>query len=190
MAELMKSGKRYTVITANFQFISGHAFNKVYNIVYERIVVVDQQNFLHETKVYILLHLSVMKGMKTYINSQIVREKMNFAGAVKRPFLFAVDFEMESGLFVDDPLNQNEVLFRAGDVNNFTGTVISPNEPLLKIKDLIRYTEYSEKYNIVMRGLRRGDTYLINLTAKTEIETSLTLRKILCATESQFGICA
>ena len=120
-----------------------------------------------------------MKGMKTYINSQIVREKMNYAGAVNRPFLFAVDFEMESGLFVDDPLNQNDVLFRAGDVKNFTGTIISPNESLLKIKDLIRYAEYSEKFNIVMSGLRRGDTYLINLTAKTEIESSLTLRKIL-----------
>ena len=168
----------------------GHAFNKVDNIVYERIVVVYKQNFLHETKVYILLHLSVMKGMKRYINSQIVREKMNFAGAANRAFLFAVDFEMESGLFVDDPLNQDDILFRAGDVKNFTDTVNSPNESLLKIKDLIRYEKYSEKLSTVMSGLRRGDTYLINLTAKTEIESSLPLREILRATNSQFGICA
>jgi len=190
MAELIKSGKGNTVVIANFQFMPGYAFNKVDNVVYERIVVVYKQNFLHKTKVYILLHLSVMKGMNTYINSQIVREKMNYAGAANRPFLFAVDFEMESGLFVDDPLNQNEVLFRVGDVKNFTETVIPPNESLLKIKNLILYADYSEKFNIVMNGLRRGDTYLINLTAKTEIESSLTLRKILCTTQSLFGICA
>jgi len=190
MAELIKSGKGNTVVIANFQFMPGYAFNKVDNVVYERIVVVYKQNFLHKTKVYILLHLSVMKGMNTYINSQIVREKMNYAGAANRPFLFAVDFEMESGLFVDDPLNQNEVLFRVGDVKNFTETVIPPNESLLKIKNLILHADYSEKFNIVMNGLRRGDTYLINLTAKTEIESSLTLRKILCTTQSLFGICA
>jgi len=131
-----------------------------------------------------------MKGMKKYINSQIVREKMNYAGAVNRPFLFAVDFEMESGFFVDDPLNQNDILFRAGDVKNFTGALISPNASLLKTKDLIRYADYLEKFNLVMSGLRRGDTYLINLTAKTEIESSLSLREILCVTQSMFGICA
>jgi len=189
MAELVKSGKRDPVVIVNFQFMPGHAFNKVDNVVYERIVVVYQQNFLHEAKVYILLHLSSMKGIKTYINSQIVRKKMNRTGKERKPFLFAVDFEMESGLFVDDPLNQNEILFRAGDVKNFTEAVILKDESLLKIKDLIRYVDYFEKFNIVMGGLKRGDTYLINLTAKTEIKSSLTLRKILCATKSQFGIC-
>lgn len=126
----------------------------------------------------------------TYINTQDVLEKMNYAGALNRPFLFAVDFEMESGLFVDDPLNQNEVLFRAGDVKNYSESIISPNASLLKIKDLIRYARYFEKFNLVMGGLKRGDTYLINLTAKTEIESSLSLKNIFCATQSLFGICA
>ena len=190
MAELVKSGKRDPVVIANFQFMPGHAFNKVDNIVYERIVVVYKQNFLHETKVYILLHLSLMKGIKTYINSQVVREKMNKAGKERQPFLFAVDFEMESGLFLDNPLNQNDVLFRVGDVKNFSESIISPNESLLKIKDLIQYARYLEKFNIVMGGLKRGDTYLINLTAKTEIESSISLKNIFCATQSLFGICA
>ena len=190
MAELVKSGKRDPVVIAYFQFMPGYALYKVDNVVYERIVVVYQQNFLHETKVYILLHLSLMKGIKTYINSQVVREKMNKAGKERQPFLFAVDFEMESGLFVDNPLNQNDVLFRVGDVKNFPESIISPNESLLRIKDLIKYENYSEKFNVVMGGLKRGDTYLINLTAKTEIESSLSLRNIFCVTQSLFGICA
>lgn len=131
-----------------------------------------------------------MKYKGNYIKSQEVRRRMNDSGKGNRPFLFAIDFEMEDGFFIEDPLSQNDVLFRIGDTKNYEDLILPPDESLLKIKNIIPYGDYAEKYNAVLRGLMRGDTYLINLTAKTEIESTISLPQMLKSTLSPFGICA
>lgn len=131
-----------------------------------------------------------MKYKGNYIKSKEVQRRMNDSGKGNRPFLFAIDFEMENGIFVEDPLSQKDILFRIGDTKNYEDLILPPDESLLKIKNIIPYGDYVEKYNAVSRGLMRGDTYLINLTAKTEIESTISLQQMLKSTLSPFGICA
>ncbi|OFY43572.1 MAG: aminodeoxychorismate synthase component I [Bacteroidetes bacterium GWF2_40_14] len=128
--------------------------------------------------------------MSRYISAYEVRELMNSSGSNYRPFLFAVDYELERGIFVEEPMNQNDILFRFGAVRNYTDSDITIDKSALKIIDTVSYATYESKFNVVMDGLIRGDSYLLNLTARTEIETSLEIREIMLSANSPFGFCA
>ncbi|PKO99462.1 MAG: aminodeoxychorismate synthase component I [Bacteroidetes bacterium HGW-Bacteroidetes-8] len=127
------------------------------------------------------------------ISAAEVCEHINRTASKRGPFLFAVDFELESGIFIEDPINSSEILFRIGDICNRSairvGQLPEKREKRLKILNPVPIQEYREKFSTVLEGLMRGDTYLINLTCKTEVETSLTLEEIFSESESPFAIC-
>ena len=51
-----------------------------------------------------------------YLTAEKVRDSINWAGSISRPFLFAVDYEIMRGLFIENPCDQSNVLFRLGAV--------------------------------------------------------------------------
>jgi para-aminobenzoate synthetase component 1 len=135
-----------------------------------------------------------------------VRELMNRYGSEKVPFLFAVDFELEMGIFELNPLESKSLLFRVGEVENYSNSqphssndfsdnklsdniFFRDNQELLKIITPPDKTEYKKSYDIVMAGLMRGDTYLINLTTLTEITTPLSFEQIIAKTTSPYALC-
>jgi para-aminobenzoate synthetase component 1 len=129
-----------------------------------------------------------------------VRELMNRYGSEKVPFLFAIDFELEKGIFELNPLESKSLLFRVGEVENYTSSQqginndqsdksTNNNHKLLKIITPPDKTEYKKSYDIVMKGLMRGDTYLINLTTLTEITTPLSFEQIIAKTTSPYALC-
>ncbi|MDP3436139.1 MAG: aminodeoxychorismate synthase component I [Bacteroidales bacterium] len=127
------------------------------------------------------------------ISAAEVCEHINRTASQRGSFLFAVDFELESGIFIEDPINSSEILFRVGDICNLSAKSTRPlfkaGKKNLKIVNPVPIKEYREKFNSVLDGLMRGDTYLINLTCKTEVETSLTFEEIFYESESPFAIC-
>jgi len=124
-----------------------------------------------------------------YIPADDLRGKMNDAGQRSQPFLFAVDFEMERGLFVQDPLKQDKILFKMGDVQNFQTSSRMSEGNSLSVIGMIPYNKYLQKFNKIMEGLRKGNSYLANLTVRTEIETDISFKEIVTSSDFQFGIC-
>lgn len=115
---------------------------------------------------------------------------MNEAGARREPFLFGVDFELSEGFFIADPLNQREIFFEVGGVTNVprqgcTGEGLSGKTfcPLP-----VDYEVYQEKFDTVRQGLARGDSFLLNLTVATELETSWTLEEIFHRARSPYRL--
>lgn len=112
-----------------------------------------------------------------FLPSDKLTEKMNKAGQTGKPFLFGIDFEMEEGFFLSDPMAQQGILF------DFRGRGNAPPPP-----DKIPshhfeafpedYDTYQSRFEIVMEGLKRGDSYLTNLTIRTPVATSLPLQDI------------
>ena len=45
-------------------------------------------------------------------NSDQVRKHMNKAASQQTPFLFAINYELSEGLFIENPMTQSEVLFQ------------------------------------------------------------------------------
>lgn len=103
---------------------------------------------------------------------------MNEYGKLKKSFLFAVNFELTEGFFVDNPLMQSEILFEVNGKGNI---------PPVEILDLpvrfgytpLKYEEYKQKFDIIHNGLLRGDSYLTNLTVKTPISFDLSLLDVI-----------
>lgn len=112
---------------------------------------------------------------------------MNEAGRRKTPFLFGVDFEMHEGFFVPDPINQTDILFDFNGVSNFTETV--GEVPEYRFECFPEAEDvYQNRFSRVMDGLRRGDSYLTNLTVKTPVGTSLTLRRIFAHSRAKYRL--
>lgn len=113
---------------------------------------------------------------------------MNRCGLKGIPFLFALDFEMTEGIFIENPLEQDEVLFRTPLGKNTNGCEQTVGNDKFLQPFPISYQEYLERFTIVSDGLKRGDTSLVNLTVKTEIETNLSLEQIFRQSDSPYCI--
>lgn len=112
------------------------------------------------------------------MNALEVKNRINCLARSGKEFLFGFDFELTEGFIIENPRSQKEILFRTPLCSNSSverangetdgGMSVTP-EP---------YERYKERFDIVMRGLKRGDSFLTNLTVRTPIETSLSLREI------------
>ena len=115
---------------------------------------------------------------------------MNEAGARREPFLFGVDFELSEGFFVSDPLGQQEILFEAGGVTNSPVREGMPGKVSERVFSLnpVAYEVYREKFAAVREGLARGDSFLLNLTVATGLETDWTLEEIFHRARSPYRL--
>ena len=103
------------------------------------------------------------------MKAEIVREEMNRCGRAGIPFLFGVDFEGIHGFFVEKPLSDPSVYFTIGTIGHYK-TPLSPiPEPRIKI-------------------LHSGDSFLLNLTERTPIETNLTLEQIFYHSQARYKL--
>lgn len=115
-------------------------------------------------------------------------ENMDRLGGIGKDFLFGVDFEKEEGFLISDPLSQSEILFHVNGTTNCQGKGKGPSsEGLSVIRSSIR--EYEKAFATVRRGLERGDTFLLNLTARTEIATPMGLEEIFFRSNAPYKIC-
>lgn len=126
-----------------------------------------------------------------FITAEQLKEQMDLIGGRGEPFLFAVDFELDKAIFIRDHQKSelrdgSRVLFSIGEWNNRESDRVSSATPQMKTAKIITYEQYREKYEKVMRGIMRGDTYLINLTCKNEVKIDTSLKDIFYAAKSQF----
>lgn len=118
-----------------------------------------------------------------------VKIHMNECGKRGIPFLFAVDFDMREGLFVANPLEQTDILFRTPLGGNKPKTAFAYYPFSGKISsDPIPYREYKKRFDVAMQGLIRGDSYLMNLTVVTPVQIELSPKAIFLLSRSPYGI--
>jgi para-aminobenzoate synthetase component 1 len=112
---------------------------------------------------------------------------MNKWGAERLPFVFIIDYALEKPLlFHLSELEQNDVRLHLpslpykelpGTLNDFTF-----------IKHPMAYDRYVEAFHLVQKAIHRGDTFLLNLTFPTRIETNLTLHQIFLHSQAPFKL--
>ncbi len=121
----------------------------------------------------------------TVINE--IRHKMNIYGREGKPFFFAINFEQTEGLFIDNPLQQTNVLFQ------FCGKGNAPEQEVIKKVSSfnyipIPYSEYKKKFDIVHKSLKEGYSYLTNLTIKTPVSFNLNLEDIFFQSNASYKV--
>ncbi|HJZ41529.1 MAG TPA: aminodeoxychorismate synthase component I [Bacteroidales bacterium] len=103
---------------------------------------------------------------------------MNEWGSEKKPFLFIIDFEMKMiRLFrLDLPLPGSLIYNFRGIGNEMDQK--PPAEGLSFQKFPVSFHDYQQAYSLVMEEIKAGNTFLINLTLPTPIQTNLSLRQL------------
>ncbi len=113
---------------------------------------------------------------------------MNRLGKEKTPFLFVIDFAMRKPLIIPlDEIDATEILF---DVNGQTNAKGRPetDKKLEFNATPVSKEVYCKAFQTVQHHIRRGDSFLLNLTMPSTVETNYSLREIFYRSEAKYKL--
>ena len=102
---------------------------------------------------------------------------LNELGKKGQAFLFIIDFEGKKPVVFELDKLPKDICFETPVISYLSDNHDLLKRPLFK-KHPIPYSDYKSKFDIVMSHIRNGDTYLINLTQPTKVDTDLNLKDI------------
>jgi para-aminobenzoate synthetase component 1 len=112
-----------------------------------------------------------------YIHRPEIIDKINRFSECGKPFLFAVDFPGENGFVLSpEEADSKGIQYNFGERKNPSKSAVK--SPLHFDFFPVSSETYNLAYEKVLFHLKRGDTYLLNLTFPTPLHTNLTLDEI------------
>ncbi len=121
-------------------------------------------------------------------NKETAILKMNEYGKTRIPFLFIIDFEaLEPIVLKLDDAAAFNIFYDIEGVKNFEPDMKMSKKVWLK-KFPIPFDEYKKSFELVMREIDAGNTYLINLTFPTRIECNFSLEEIFLAGVARYKL--
>ncbi|MBP6291158.1 MAG: aminodeoxychorismate synthase component I [Spirochaetes bacterium] len=124
-------------------------------------------------------------------NSSIINpdalDPMNYYGKKCTPFLFIIDFLAQKPYIAPLSNLAKSVLY---DFNGFTNHTNKPTskKQLRFEKFPVSYSLYKQAFDCVHNHLFEGNSYLVNLTFPTPINTNYSLYEIFCCSNAPFRI--
>ena len=113
-------------------------------------------------------------------------ERMNELGANGHPFVFLIDFDFENPLIFDVD-DSADILWKTPESANFTSRLIAKKEVHWKIHP-VDFEFYQQAFNKVQHRIHSGDTYLLNLTMPTRVDTNLSFEEIFQFSNAPYKI--
>ena len=121
------------------------------------------------------------------INEQKFSE-MDELSLQKVPFFFVIDFLMENVLiFGQEDLEGQKILVDFPNFKNVKKSTFEPKEVSWKSFPQSEQ-DYQKGFRIVQNHLKLGDSYLVNYTCETPIETNLSLEEIFYRSEAKYKV--
>ena len=160
-----------------------------------KFMTIRQQIYLFLPKLTDKCKLHDRKNIVFQINTQMTsiaaeeaRQKMNNLAKENIPFLFVIDFEMQEA-FVEaiGNVNSNEIRYDINGITNFEKTnaefkhVDFESYPFSKEK-------YCEAFKKVQKEIFYGNSFLLNLTFPSKIETNYTLEDFFRFSKARYKI--
>ncbi len=122
------------------------------------------------------------------VRSSEAIETMNAYGEQGIPFVFIIDFNLRQPLvFRMDSIDPGEVLYDFNGIANFSSSP-EPSRKFRFEKFPVTEEEYQKSFDLVMRHLQFGNSYLLNLTFPTPIRTNLTLRDLFFISRARYRL--
>ncbi len=114
-------------------------------------------------------------------------DKINHFAGRGEPFLFAIDFAGERGFILDpEEATERGILFGIGEWSN--DSRLKGQAPERFDFTPVDSKVYRKAFEKVQHHLKKGDTYLVNLTFQTPLETDLNLRELYSAGRATFSL--
>jgi len=118
-------------------------------------------------------------------------EQMNRYGAAKIPFLFIIDFEgTEAYIKKLSEVDPQEVQYDIRGKRNSLAdqSKSSVDKEIIFRKKPIPYVQYQQVFDQVLENINFGNSYLLNLSALTPIETNLTLQEVFMHSKATYKL--
>lgn len=94
------------------------------------------------------------------------------------PFLFVIDFEIDDPIIISlESAAKKGIYYSVKGLRNYDDRILL-NKPLHFVKYPVDFGTYKMSFDKVLSQIRFGNTFLINLTFATEIQTNWSLRRI------------
>ncbi len=114
---------------------------------------------------------------------------MNAFGQGSIPFLFILDFELMKPVILEiKTIDSRKIRFNINGFSNDKREVIQLKEIVFR-KFPVLFDHYKSGFENVMKHIGFGDTYLLNLTYPTKIETNLSLPEIYSISKAKYKLC-
>ena len=106
-----------------------------------------------------------------------------------RPFLFIIDYEMEHFhiLSAEDAADQGIYYALRGNTNTAALKAKLPGNYYFTMEP-VSFESYEKAFSLVMKHIMYGDTFLLNLTFPTQLETDLSLEQIFLASRASYRL--
>lgn len=115
--------------------------------------------------------------------------QMNEYGRARVPFLFIIDFTAQNPVVVRlDEVNVDEVLYDFNGISNADKAGEPAQTPAQFEKKTILFEEYRPKFDFVLHQLKRGNSFLVNLSVCTQITTDLDLKTIFNRSKAKYRL--
>ena len=112
--------------------------------------------------------------------------KLNNLGKNKTPFLFIIDFEINNFYIAPLATLAPNIFFSIDEFSNISHSYRTNNSIIKKIP--VSFEKYQLAFEHVIQEIRIGNTYMLNLTFPTLIETNLSLSEIFFSSKAQFKL--
>lgn len=108
---------------------------------------------------------------------------LNSLGSKREPFLFISDFKAENlEVILLKDLQNEDIEFCIEE------PLVKKSSPHVLKKFPIPFEEYKIKFDKIIEKIKSGDTYLLNLTQPTKIQTELTLKEIYAGASAHYKL--
>ena len=115
-------------------------------------------------------------------------KKVNSLASSKTPFFFLIDFEKkEPQIFSSEEAFEQQILFNVGGYSNYVQPPVSKNSYRITPKSS-SVDRYSLAFKRVQEHLKRGDSYLVNLTFPTEVVFDGNLKDLFYSSKSPYKL--
>ncbi len=112
---------------------------------------------------------------------------MNILGKQGKPFAFVVDFEMRKPLLFESPENTEKLWVQIPGFSNIPGHVLKSKNVEWKTAP-VTFNKYKTGFELVKRHILNGDTYLLNFTQPTPVQTNCSLEEIFRISSARYKI--
>ena len=110
-------------------------------------------------------------------------EAMDSKSKAKEPFCFFIDYEQKASF-----LGSQEDAHRLGIFFDFTGNFTPLKTSYHFSKEPVSFDSYLTKFEKVQSALKAGNSFLLNLTQETKIQTNLTLKEIFESADAKYKL--
>lgn len=116
-------------------------------------------------------------------------DRMDRLGSQKIPFVFVIDYKCRNPLIWETGEVPPGVLYDFSGFTNHTAGEAPAGPPPVFRKYPISFEEYRRSFTLAQKNIRRGESFLVNISACTRVETDLSLQEIFSRSKAAYRLC-